>query len=183
MWATVLDKMDTPDYMTHQLLWGFFPEHQASSSDRVFCYKDTGDKIYMLSAVEPKTESVKIELSEGKSVMFWLCASYNRRPSGRDENGKRVYYKQPDITHPKALSDWLQRRLGESAILQFVDVKTLAPHSVTRKDGKKMVWPQAQFMGTLSVKKPSDFLSIISRGIGAGCAFGLGAMILPEVMK
>lgn len=183
MWSTILDKMDVPDYIVHQLLWGFFPEQQAESSERVFCYKDTGDKIYMLSSAEPKTESMKIELQESQSVMFSLCASYNRRPSGRCPDGRRIYYKQPDITHPKALRDWLQRRLGESAMLQFVDVKPLAPHSVTRKDGKKMVWPQAQFMGTLNIKNPSEFLVIISRGIGAGCAFGLGAMILPEVMK
>lgn len=183
MWFTILNKLDTPDYLVHKLLWGFFPEQQAFQSERVFCYHDAGDKIYMLSSVEPKTECKKVSLAAGQCVMFSMTASYNRRPSGRDENGKRVYYKQPDITHPQQLKDWLKRRLADTASIQFVDIKKLPPHSIARKDGRKMVWPQHQFMGTLSVHKPGELLEIIGNGIGAGCAFGLGAMILPEVMK
>lgn len=183
MWITILNKLDTPDYLVHKLLWGFFPDQQVSQSGRVFCYHDAGDKIYMLSSVEPKTECKKISLTADQCVMFSMSASYNRRPSGRDENGKRVYHKQPDITRPQQLKDWLQRRLADTASIQFVDIKKLPPHSVARKDGKKMVWPQHQFMGTLNVHKPDEFLEIIGKGIGAGGAFGLGAMILPEVMK
>lgn len=183
MWITVLNKLDTPDYLVHKMLWGFFPDQQADHSSRSFCYHDAGDKIYMLSSVEPKTECKKVSLTAGQCVMFSMSASYNRRPCGRDENGKRVYYKQPDITSPQQLKEWLQRRLGDTASIQFVDIKKLPPHSVARKDGKKMVWPQNQFMGTLSVHNPDAFLEIIGNGIGAGCAFGLGAMILPEVMK
>lgn len=184
MWFTVLEKMDVPEYLVHKLLWGFFPEAQKAGAERPFCYKDTGDQILMLSSIEPNTDSKKIALKKDQSVMFWMCASYNRRPSGRDENGNKVYRKGVRfVTSPKELQAWLQRRIGDTATIQFVEIKKLPPKAVLRVNGEKMVWPQAQYMGTINVHKPSEFLALASRGFGAGCAFGLGAMIMPEVMK
>lgn len=180
MWFTVLEKMDTPKELIHRLLWGFFPDLQKAGAERPFCYKDTGDQILMLSTVEPNTDSKKIEFAKGQTVMFWMCASYNRRLTAKDGGYKRgVRF----VTQPGELQAWLQRRLGDTATVNYVDVKQLAPETVVRKGGQKMTWPQTRLIGTLTVTSPVEFAALVGRGIGAGCAFGLGAMIMPEAMK
>ena len=42
---------------------------------------------------------------------------------------------------------------------------------------------RTEFFGTLTIVDAEKFSEIIGRGIGGGCAFGFGAMILPQVMK
>ena len=80
MWVTTLEKMRIPDYTQHQLLWTYFPQvSKAEGAERPFCYLDTGDKIIMLSVVEPSTESVKIEFQAGHTLMFNCMASLTKR--------------------------------------------------------------------------------------------------------
>lgn len=178
MWITVLDS-GLNHYELHQKLWGLFPQHQAADSDRPYCYKDTGSKVYVLSNSEPSIESKRGEINE-QQYMFTLSASA-RRGTYRDENGKRV--RLPAYSTHEELKDWLHRRLDGCATVDFVDIKPVSPRSVVKPCGRKMVFPQAEFKGLLTVTNKEKFSEIAAVGIGQGCAFGLGAILLLELIN
>ena len=179
MWLTVLNKMpNISDYQQHQLLWGFF--RQQDAKQRPFCFRDTGDEILVLSSVKPSTESREIKFERGQTLMFELRMSIGKSGSSR---------KNPDALSPHQWSaDEIKRRfiniLDDVADVDFVTFKkNSVPHVVVKNDGHKMYFNQTMFYGTLTVKDPQRFDKKISHGIGRGCAFGFGAMMLPQVMK
>ena len=48
MWLTILKKMpNISDYQQHQLLWGFFRKQQEDALERPFCFRDTGDQLFV----------------------------------------------------------------------------------------------------------------------------------------
>ena len=180
MWLTILDCVEKRSYLNHQLLWSFFPEEQKRDESRPFCYREVDGSIYMLSSVKPATKATQVSIDTDDRLLFHLAASC-RSGSYRDERGIR--HRRAGATKPSDQAAWLQRRLGGSASINFCDVKRLAPHSICRKDGKSMVFPQSLFRGVLTVRNAPEFERILSSGIGQGSSFGLGMMLLPQVMK
>ena len=174
MWITVLNSADCSRYELHQKLWGLFPQHQAGKSDRPFCYKDTGETVYVLSNTET-SESVSVDIEQGERYMFTVTASA-RRGTYRDESGKRV--KLNPYTTASELKQWLARRLAGCAELGLIDVTVLPPRTVTKPNGNKMVFPKTEFKGVLTITDVDEFKRVASVGIGQGGAFRLGAILL-----
>ena len=181
MWLTVLEKMRIPDYAQHQLLWTYFPQvSKSEGAERPFCYLDTGDKIMMLSVVEPSTECIKIEFQAGQTLMFNCMASLTARRYSKSG----VVFKPQDYT-AEHIKDWFIRKFKDVADINYVTFKKHAPHMLVDSTGRKKRIPldRTEFFGTLTIVDAEKFSEIIGRGIGGGCAFGFGAMILPQVMK
>ena len=162
--------------MAVNLLWGFFRKQQEDALERPFCFRDTGDQLFVLSNVKPSTESHEIKFQRGQTLMFEI-----RMSLGVKRNRETVV-KPQDLT-----ADQIKRRFitifSDVANVDYVTFKKLPPHIITRNDGHRMPLNQTMFYGTLTVKDPLKFDEKISRGVGRGCAFGFGAMILPQVMK
>lgn len=179
MWLTILDKPNVNEYDIHQMLWCFFQEHQKQGLERPFCYRVTDNEIVMLSNVKPSTECKKIELVEGNTYLFECRASIKR--TYKDANGKsrwREDYKGDE------LKEWFKRRFGGAATVNFVAYKSFAPHVIVRpKTQQKMVFSQYVFQGSLTVTNSAELEKMIGKGIGQGCAFGFGAVLLLQVMK
>ena len=174
MWVTTLNKMEgITDYLQHQLLWGFFDQNQ----DRPFCFCDAGDQIIMLSSVKPNTESKEVKFENGMTLMFECRASLNAR------RYKTVTYKPQDYT-ADMIKEWFRRRLEGCANVGYVTFKKMPPHMIVKSQNhKKIPLNQTMFFGTLTITDAEKFDEIASKGIGQGCAFGFGALILPQVMK
>lgn len=180
MWFTILKRSDGPAYLVHQQVWCLFPELQKAEADRSFCYRDTGSDIYVLSANKPNVDSKKIDVDNGASYLFEMVCS-TRRGAYRDENGKRQ--RMTSRSTKEQMREWLQNRLDESATVDRLEMFARPPHSVAREDGSKMVWPQARLVGIVTINDAGVFKNIVANGMGQGAAFGLGAMLLPEIMK
>lgn len=180
MYCTTLKKPKSAnDYDIHQMLWCLFPQHQQQQLERPFCFRIIEDEILLLSNIKPTTDSKELVFKENNTYLFECRASMRR--TYKDENGKR---KQRENCKGDELKDWFKRRFGDAAIVDFVAYKDFAPHIVANpKNQNKMVFAQYVFQGSLTVKNSDEFETIISKGIGQGCAFGFGAMILPQVMK
>lgn len=177
MWFTTLEKMpNVSDYQQHQILWGFFPKQQQDAEQRPFCFRDTGDQLLVLSNVKPNTESKEIKFQNGQTLMFEVRMSLGDKTSGN------VVTKPKDLT-----ADQLKNRFINTFIdiadIGHVSFKNYPPHIVRKNDGHKIPYHQIMYFGVLTVLDAEKFDARISRGIGRGCAFGFGAMILPQVMK
>ena len=173
MWLTVLDKMqNVSDYQQHQLLSGFFEAYDK----RPFCFRDTGEHIVLLSNQKPKTECREITFSDGQALLFECRASVR----GRSCAGVKI---KPEQYTAKHLKEWFVRRLLPAANVQYVTFKKMSPHKILRNDGRLMILNQTLFYGTLIVNDAKAFDELVGHGIGAGGAFGFGALILPQVMS
>ncbi len=177
MWFTTLKKMPSvSDYQQHQLLWGFFGKQQKDAEQRPFCFRDTGDELLVLSSGKPSTDSREIKFQNGQTLMFEV------RMSLGDSHLKGQTTKAHQLT-----ADQLKNRFINTFIdiadIGHVSFKALAPHIVTKNDGHKIPYHQIMYFGVLTVLDAEKFDARISRGIGRGCAFGFGAMILPQVMQ
>lgn len=181
MWLSVLSAPECEAYRTHQFLWGYFPEQQNNgTTERPFCFRELDDQLLMLSGIRPAAPARQIELEAGRSLLFEMIAS-PRRGTYRAADGKRQ--RLPPMKSPRDMADWLRRRLDCAATVQFVDVKPLAPLSLRHADGNLVVLPQALFRGVLNVSDGERLRERMAGGIGQGGAFGLGMLLLPEVMR
>lgn len=180
MWFTILDRGESPSYSLHQRVWSIFPDLQKQGAERAFCYRDNGSEVYVLSSAMPSAESRRVEINDGQELLFEMIAS-TRRGTYRDKNGKRL--RLPDRTKKEQMQEWLQNRFGASATINRLELIKHSPIKVIRKNASSMVWPCARLVGLVTIKESKQAASIIANGMGQGAAFGLGAMILPEVMK
>lgn len=176
MWLTTLNKMpNVSDYQQHQLLAGFFDKY-ADGKDRPFCFRDTGEQLIVLSTQQPKTDSKEITFKSGQTLMFECRASVRKRTI----QGKLI--KPEDFT-ASHLKQWFCKLLRDGAYVDYVTFKKMSPHKITKSQtGHVMCFNQTFFYGTLTVTNPEVFDRLVGHGIGAGGAFGFGALILPQVM-
>lgn len=177
MWLTTLDKMpNVTDYQQHQLLAGFFDKYD-DGEDRPFCFRDTGSQLIILSSQKPKTDSTEIVFKNAQTLMFECRASVRQR----SYKGNIIKPHEFTANH---LKEWFCRRLESGAYVDYVTFKKLAPHKVEKsQNGQVMFFNQTMFYGTLTITNAQEFDRLASHGIGAGGAFGFGALILPQVMK
>lgn len=177
MWLTTLNKMpNVSDYQQHQLLAGFFDTYD-DGKDRPFCFRDTGEQLIVLSNVKPKTDSREITFKNAQTLMFECRASVRQR----SYQGRLI--KPQDFT-ASHLKEWFCRRLEKGAYVDYVTFKKLPPHKVRKsQNGQVMFFNQTLFYGTLTISNADEFDKLVGHGIGAGGAFGFGALILPQVMQ
>lgn len=180
MWLTILNKpKNINEYEIHQVLWSFFQEHQRQGLTRPFCYFLAEDKIFMLSSIAANKDSKKIILENKETYLFECRASIRR--TYKDENGKS---KTREAYRGEELKEWFKRRFADCATINFVSYKEYAPHVVINPKSKnRMVFSQYVFSGSLTIDDIADFERICAKGVGQGCAFGFGAVVIPQVMK
>ena len=103
-------------------------------------------------------------------VDAWIAA--RTRPGG-----------DPEVTRDAAYRDWLATRLAPAAELDSADItlfrRTRTRRSTHGRPGRDHVeGPEAVAKGTLTVRDPAAFATLLARGVGRHAAFGFGMLLL-----
>lgn len=174
MWVTRIPRPDVPIYAVHQALWTYFPEHL---EERPFVYRDDGESVVMLSRHRPACPAFEVghRIQAGRVYQFRVRASpmNNRKVNGRR---KRVPLEGNDRRR-----QWLQDRIA-GADLRFIRLQDGKDLDFRKNDGRRVwvVWCEAH--GTLYVRDRAAFVRQLLAGIGGRGAWGMGLMLMPEIM-
>ncbi|MDZ7922738.1 MAG: type I-E CRISPR-associated protein Cas6/Cse3/CasE [Marinagarivorans sp.] len=180
MWATFIKLSSDDEYLAHQSVWSLFPSAQAEKTERPFCYQKHGGYALVFSNVKPDSESVEVIINDGADLLFDVIGSPSRG-TYRDDKGRRR--RMNPHTTVESMNDWLKRRLDGAALVTSVITKPLSPHAFSHPKSGRIVHPQAHFRGRLKVVDAGKMSEIVARGIGQAAAFGLGAVVLPELLN
>ena len=168
----ILPKAD--DYTIHQLIWCYFKEHQEKGLKRPFCYSLNDGVATVLSESKITANSNECVINNGDSYLFECKASIRR--TYKDEAGKtkvRASYTGAE------LKEWFKRRFEFAAKIDFITYNELPFCYIDNpKKKNRMIFKQRLFIGKLTIIDERLFKEIALKGIGHGCGFGFGAIIL-----
>lgn len=180
MWISVIAKPNCPNYSTHQYLWSYFPG-ATKGEERPFLYRALDSSILMLSRVRPAIPgAVNVADRVQAGAVYQFDALVSARNGQNHKPGRPQ--KHRFIRDNDELRAWFSRRLSgaEPGFVQIFDRPDLR---LTKASGHVIVRPQCVIRGTVKVNDRSEFLGCLARGVGGGGAWGLGLMVLPEVMN
>lgn len=93
---------------------------------------------------------------------------FPENPKGMHEEG---------ITRADVYGKWLGERLGEAAVLESFRIASFRRRKMVRS-GSVFEGPEVVAQGTVQVKDPEEFRSLVHGGIGRGKAYGFGMFLL-----
>ncbi len=180
MYLSTVPNPEVPEYCYHQYLWAYFNKSKQESRSRPFVFRILGKSIIMLSREKPTCHSVNFSdhIKAGQAYQFQVLASPVR--GTYREEGKRK--RRQAYKGNKERLQWLQRRLGQSAELEFGQVFDRPARVFKKGDGHRVVINECIMSGVVYVKDKEMFNQVLINGVGGRGAWGCGLMILPEVM-
>lgn len=180
MFLSLVPKPDVPEYCYHQFLWTYFDRERLAV--RPFVFRPLDSALLMLSREKPLCKSVMLNdrIQAGQIYQFDLICS-PQRGTWRDEHGKR--HRRTAYQSNQERIGWLKRRLGESAEIRFAHVFDRPKRRFKTGDGHEVAFAECAIRGTLYVNDKAEFIEYLTQGIGSKGAWGLGLLVLPEVMS
>lgn len=180
MWITALSVgADVDDYEIHQRVYRLFSK-SVEVMGRTFCYRRAADRVVIYSLGRVNEYSKEVALEKGALHEFTLLACPGRG-TYRDESGKR--HRMTPRTQIDDVFGWLERRVGDTAVLKTLSGKRIANRRVVRPGGRVMAWPTWLLTGQVQVSQPKSLDKHLQEGLGQGAGFGLGLMFLPAVVE
>lgn len=140
-----------------------------------------------LTALQPdlfRGHALPEEIPAGTRIGFRLrcCPVRRNRKTGEQDCHLAARRAGHKLSAEQAYVGWLAERLHGAAELVDAHLAGLSHPRVTRRDGtrrlKPLRRPAATIQGTLTVRDPDAFRSLLSGGIGRHKAFGFGFMLL-----
>ena len=121
--------------------------------------------------------------TEGQVLSFLLTANpvktitdHGGRKNGRGEPKK---CRVPLIKEDQQI-EWLHARLRDSAVLESVKMRPLAPIFFLKRGESGKLSP-VEFEGVLRVNDPGNLVTVLRNGIGPAKAFGCGLMLVRRI--
>lgn len=173
MWVTSVPRPAVPAYAVHQVLWGYFPSVK-DGEPRPFLYRIEKERIVLLSRLPPSCPATEISprVRAGRVYQFQATVS---PANNNNRRGRKV------IEGNQRRREWLGRRL-DGAVLTFAHLYERGDLRFRRPDGNKVWVPRFEAKGTLRVDDRARFLDSVLRGIGGRGCWGMGLLLLPEIM-
>ena len=172
MWITILKKGQCHKYALHQKITGMFTDEVALIG-RQFCYLDKGDSVLISSFSKVNSDSKLVRFERGQKINANILIS-PARGTYRDEDGVRR--RMAPRRNPDDIWGYVSRRFGSYANVLHARAKLMAPECVIKPDNTKIVFARWATVVELEILQPKSFEEIATKGIGAGCAFGLGLL-------
>lgn len=176
MWLARVPRPDVPAYVYHQMLWGYFPD-VGDGEPRPFLYRLDGDTITLLSRRKPSCPAVEVghRISAGRVYQFAAMVSPMNGYKVGGRKGRKV------IEGNQRRREWLARRL-DGADITFAHLYHRPDLNFRRSDGRKVWVARCEARGTLAVHDRARFVASILDGIGGRGCWGMGLLLLPEIM-
>ena len=173
MFLSVVPRPAVPEYVLHQVLWGYFPNIDRGEQ-RPFVFRVEPGRIIVLSRTAPSCTSLRIadRIHAGQVLQFEVLASAANCVAGR----RRV-----EITDNCARRAWLARRM-DGAVITFSQVYDRLQLQFVKSGGKKITVPRFKAVGTVHVQDRAAFIAAMLHGIGGRGCWGCGLLLLPEIM-
>lgn len=170
MFLSIVPRPNGDVYAQHQQLWAYFD----MTTERHFQYRELTHTALMISRYRPAHPSQEISdrIHAGQTFQFNLLCN----------PVKTVNRKRRAILDYDDQRAWLQRQLGDCAEIRYAKSENLKPLSIKKPSGEKMLVAQALITGMVYVKDRALFIDKVMSGIGSRGCWGLGLMVLPEVM-
>lgn len=170
---------DSPIYEHHQVLWSYFPD-VARGEQRPFLYRhlNGSGQVLMLSRLPPRCEAEPIQrhIEAGRVYPFDAMVA-PRAMNDRDGKQTVKIYREP-----AEVRAWFGRRLKDAAEARFVRVEEVPRLTFRKGDRRRVISDRVRLRGALEVKDRAAFLEILAAGIGSGKCWGLGMIVLTDVM-
>ncbi len=180
MWITALSVgTEVDDYEIHQRVYRLFSK-SVEVMGRTFCYRRAADRVVIYSLGRVNEHSQRVDLEKSAVYDFTMIACPGRG-TYRDENGKR--HRMTPRNNIEDVFGWLERRVGDTAVIKTLSGKRIANRRVFRPGGRVMAWPTWLLTGQVQVAQPKSLDKHLLEGLGQGAGFGLGLMFLPEVVE
>lgn len=177
MFLSAVPRPSVPEYVLHQMLWGYFPGIEAGCH-RPFVFRVEHDHILMLSRVRPSVPASHIgdRLTAGRSYQFRVLVSpMNTYQVAGKSYGRRV------IEGNEKRRAWLSRRIA-GAEIRFSQIYDRPELRFARPGGERVWVVRCEAVGVLHVTDRGAFADNLLRGIGGRGCWGCGLMVLPEIM-
>jgi CRISPR system Cascade subunit CasE len=175
-------------YDWHRALWRLFPDQP--EQQRTFLFRieqqrpGQGAQVLMQSETPPSPYDAEVRvvaapkqvdlsmLSQGLSLRFMLTANVIK--TIRDVKDPERAVRVPLIKEEQRL-EWLQRKLGGSAVLESVQITSNPPLFFKRREraGKLVA---VTFEGRLQLSDPVAFQQLVQHGVGPAKSFGCGML-------
>jgi len=173
MFLAAVPRPPVPEYVLHQMLWGYFPGIDRGEP-RPFVYRAEPDRVLLLSRRRPSCPTVNIgeRIRAGRVLQFEVLAS----AANSNKQRRRV-----PIVGNQERREWLARRI-DGAELTFAQVYDRPDLAFKRDGGERIVVSRFQAVGTLRVLDRAAFIDSMLRGIGGRGCWGCGLLLIPELM-